>query len=52
VAVKVGQLGERVVQVSPEFEDCRRLAAAAGIPVRTVLDTAREAARRQMQAGG
>jgi hypothetical protein len=52
VAVKVGQLGERVVQVSPEFEDCRRLAAAAGIPVRTVLDAAREAARRQMQAGG
>lgn len=52
VAVKVGRLGERTVQVSPEFEDCRRIAAAAGVPVRTVLEAAREIARRGMEGGG
>ncbi|MEK7338032.1 MAG: nickel pincer cofactor biosynthesis protein LarC [candidate division NC10 bacterium] len=52
VAVKVGRLGERTVQVSPEFEDCRRVAAAAGVPVRAVLEAAREAARRQITGGG
>ncbi|MGH7394176.1 MAG: LarC family nickel insertion protein, partial [Candidatus Methylomirabilales bacterium] len=52
VAVKVGRLGERTVQVSPEFEDCRRIAATAGVPIRDVLDAAREAARREMEGGG
>jgi uncharacterized protein (DUF111 family) len=52
VAVKVGRLGERTVQVSPEFEDCRRVAAAAGVPVRAVLEAAREAARRLITGGG
>ena len=52
VAVKMGQLGERTVQVSPEFEDCRRVAAAAGVPVRAVLEAAREAARRLITGGG
>ncbi|MGH7363125.1 MAG: nickel pincer cofactor biosynthesis protein LarC [Candidatus Methylomirabilales bacterium] len=51
VAVKVGRLGERTVQVSPEFEECRRVAAAAGVPVRAVLEAAREAARRQITGG-
>jgi len=52
VAVKVGRLGERTVQVSPEFEDCRRVAASAGVPTREVLEAAREAARRQLEGGG
>jgi len=52
VAVKLGRLGERTVQVSPEFEDCRRIATAAGVPIRDVLDAAREAARREMEGGG
>ena len=52
VAVKVGRLGERTVQVSPEFEDCRRIAAAAAVPVRAVLEAAREAARGMLEGGG
>lgn len=52
VAVKVGRLGERLVQASPEFEDCRRVAAAAGVPVRMVLEAARAAARAHLEGGG
>ncbi|MBI4391178.1 MAG: DUF111 family protein, partial [candidate division NC10 bacterium] len=52
VAVKVGRLGERRIQASPEFEDCRRVAAAAGVPVRMVLEAARAAARAHLESGG
>jgi hypothetical protein len=52
VAVKTGRLGERTVQVSPEFEDCRRVAASAGVPIREVLEAARAAARRAVEGGG
>jgi pyridinium-3,5-bisthiocarboxylic acid mononucleotide nickel chelatase len=36
VKVKVGRRGERVYNVQPEFDDCERLAAAAGVPVKEV----------------
>ncbi len=40
VAVKLGWLDGQVVQAAPEFEDCRRLALAAGVPVKTVYAAA------------
>jgi uncharacterized protein (DUF111 family) len=40
VAVKLGRLDGEVVQAAPEFEDCRRLALAAGVPVKTVYAAA------------
>jgi uncharacterized protein (DUF111 family) len=40
----VGALEGEVVGAQPEFEDCRRLAARAGVPVRTVLGAATAAA--------
>ncbi len=43
-AVKLGWLGDRLLQASPEFEICRRLAQAAGVPVRLVQEAARAAA--------
>ncbi len=36
VRVKIARLGERVVSVSPEFEDCRRLAEQHRIPVKEI----------------
>jgi pyridinium-3,5-bisthiocarboxylic acid mononucleotide nickel chelatase len=36
VQVKIARLGERVVTVTPEFEDCRRLAEQAGVPVKEI----------------
>ncbi|HEV3075643.1 MAG TPA: nickel pincer cofactor biosynthesis protein LarC [Thermoanaerobaculia bacterium] len=36
VRVKRGRLGGRMVAAAPEYEDCRRLALAAGVPWREV----------------
>lgn len=40
VRVKVGRIGDDVVTSSPEFEDCRRLAAKAGVPLKSVYNAA------------
>lgn len=40
VRVKVGRLGEERVNLAPEYEDCRRVAAAAGVPVKQVYAAA------------
>jgi uncharacterized protein (TIGR00299 family) protein len=44
VAIKLSALDGQVVSATPEFEDCRRLARAAGVPVRAVLAAATAAA--------
>jgi uncharacterized protein (TIGR00299 family) protein len=44
VRVKIGALDGEVMGAQPEFEDCRRLAARAGVPVRAVLAAATAAA--------
>jgi uncharacterized protein (TIGR00299 family) protein len=44
VRVKLGALDGEVLGAQPEFEDCRRLAARAGVPVRAVLAAATAAA--------
>jgi len=44
VRVKIGALDGEVLGAQPEFEDCRRLAARAGVPVREVLAAATAAA--------
>jgi len=40
VRLKVGRRGESVLRVSPEFEDCRRAAEAAGVSVHEVMQAA------------
>jgi len=40
VVVKVGRLNGRILQVAPEYESCRAVAAAAGVPVKTVYEAA------------
>jgi uncharacterized protein (DUF111 family) len=37
VRVKIGELAGEVVHVAPEYEDCRALAARAGVPLREIL---------------
>jgi hypothetical protein len=46
VSVKLASDGARVLGAAPEFDDCRRLASQAGVPVRTVLAAAAAAASR------
>ncbi len=43
VRVKVGTRGGEVISAAPEYEDCRAAAEKARVPVRKVLDAAREA---------
>ena len=45
VGVKVGRRGSRVFNVQPEFEDCQRRAAQAGVPVKEVWAAALAAYR-------
>lgn len=44
IEVKVGRLAGRVVQRSPEFESCKRVATLAGVTVREVYNDAARAA--------
>jgi uncharacterized protein (TIGR00299 family) protein len=48
VRVKIGRQAGAIRNVAPEFEDCRRLARAAGVPVKDVQAAALESARRQL----
>ena len=43
VRVKRGFSGDRITILSPEYEDCRRLAQAAGVPIQVIYDEARRA---------
>ncbi len=40
VRIKLGLLGERVINVAPEFEDCRELAEREGVPLKEVQQQA------------
>ena len=46
VAVKLKKLGGRVVQVSPEYEECRAIARERGLPLADVMRTVGDVARR------
>ncbi|MFA6546453.1 MAG: nickel pincer cofactor biosynthesis protein LarC [Limisphaerales bacterium] len=49
VTVKLGKLDGAVVQVAPEFESCRQLAAKTGVPLKAVYEAALAAARAQFR---
>ena len=40
VRIKLGLDGEKVLNAAPEFDDCRALAEAAGVPLKQVLAAA------------
>ena len=44
IHVKVARLGARIVNIKPEYEDCRDLARRLDIPLKDVLAAARQAA--------
>jgi uncharacterized protein (DUF111 family) len=45
VRVKRGWEGDRLAILTPEYDDCRRLALSVGVSVQVVHDEARAAAR-------
>jgi uncharacterized protein (DUF111 family) len=44
VTVKVGRLGGEILNISPEYEDCRRIAEREGIPLKMVYDEVKKSA--------
>ena len=46
--VKVKELGGRLLDVSPEYEDCRRIARERALDLREVMRVVTEAARREL----
>jgi uncharacterized protein (DUF111 family) len=49
VRVKVAKFGDEIVNLAPEYDDCRQLALRCGISLKEVMAAALEAARRKMQ---
>ena len=50
VTFKISRLGDRIVTVTPEFEEVRRIADARGRPVREVLEAVRLEGIRAIEA--
>jgi hypothetical protein len=42
VRTKVSRRGGEVLTVTPEYEDCRRLAVEKGVPLKTVIEAAKQ----------
>jgi uncharacterized protein (TIGR00299 family) protein len=42
---KVAQVGSTVINVAPEYEDCKRIALERSVPLKEVMDAARAASR-------
>ena len=38
VSVKVGKLDGKVVRVSPEYDECKKIARKHGVPVKKIYD--------------
>lgn len=51
VRMKIGSIGDDVVNVAPEFEDCRRASLAHGVPLKTVMQAAITAHSGLVSAG-
>ena len=49
VKVKAGSAGGDLQTISPEFEDCKRIARETGVPLRRIYDAARDAAIRELE---
>jgi len=48
IRVKIGSANDRVISVSPEFEDCREAARSRKTPLKIVYDAAKNAASREL----
>jgi uncharacterized protein (TIGR00299 family) protein len=47
VTIKLGKLDGKVIQTSPEFESCKKLARTAKVPLKAIYDSAATALKRQ-----
>jgi len=47
--VKVGRLGKVILNIMPEYEDCRALAEESGLPLKEIEQRVRAAAEKQLK---
>jgi uncharacterized protein (DUF111 family) len=47
VTVKLGKLDGKIIQASPEFESCKKLARTAKVPLKAIYESATTALNRQ-----
>ena len=40
VSVKIGRLGSEICTISPEYDECRRLAESSGAPLKVIYQAA------------
>lgn len=48
INVKIGFVPNKTVKISPEYEDCKRIAGKTGLPLREVMFVARKAAEEKL----
>lgn len=46
IKFKVARVGDRIINVAPEYDDCRRVARETGVPLKEVMDAARSAGQQ------
>jgi pyridinium-3,5-bisthiocarboxylic acid mononucleotide nickel chelatase len=51
VRIKISRLGEHIVNLAPEYEDCRALAASQDVPLKQIHAAALSAAQALLQEG-
>jgi uncharacterized protein (DUF111 family) len=44
IGIKYASIGDRVVNMSPEYDDCKKAAVRHGVPLQKVMDTVRKLA--------
>ena len=47
----MGKLGNSVKNISPEYEDCRKIASQRAIPLKEVCDEASRVAKEMIHGG-
>ncbi|MDI6689291.1 MAG: nickel pincer cofactor biosynthesis protein LarC [Actinomycetota bacterium] len=52
IAIKMGKFRGRIVNISPEYEDCARIARESNVPLKLVYEKAKEAAREELKKRG
>ena len=45
-SVKVSRLGDTVLNIKPEFEDCKNIATKTGLPLRAVIKRVEDEGRK------
>ncbi len=49
IGVKIGKFRGRIVNISPEYEECARAARKSNVPLKMVYEKAKEAARKELK---